>query len=305
MSVIVEKLTKTYGTQNAVNNISFTAQKGSILGFLGPNGAGKTTTMKIITCFLPQTAGNVTVCGFNTLTHSLEVRKKIGYLPEHNPLYVDMYVREYLLFVARVQKINHADKRISEIIQLTGLTPESNKKIGALSKGYRQRVGLAQAMLHDPEVLILDEPTSGLDPNQLVEIRSLIANIGKEKTVIFSTHIMQEVQLLCDNVVIINKGNIVANDSMKTLQQRIAGKDKIVIEFDKPINANKLKALPHVLQVTNTHGNKWDIVTDKETDLRKTLFDFAVAESVAILEIQRDSQNVEFIFRELTQPVKP
>lgn len=305
MSVIVEKLTKTYGTQNAVNNISFTAQKGSILGFLGPNGAGKTTTMKIITCFLPQTAGNVTVCGFNTLTHSLEVRKKIGYLPEHNPLYVDMYVREYLLFVARVQKINHADKRISDIIQLTGLTPESNKKIGALSKGYRQRVGLAQAMLHDPEVLILDEPTSGLDPNQLVEIRSLIANIGKEKTVIFSTHIMQEVQLLCDKVVIINKGNIVANDSMKTLQQRIAGKDKIVIEFDKTIDDTKLKALPHVLQVTNTHGNKWDIVTDKETDLRKTLFDFAVAENVAILEIQRDSQNVEFIFRELTQPVKP
>lgn len=305
MSVIVEKLTKTYDTQNAVNNISFTAQKGSILGFLGPNGAGKTTTMKIITCFLPQTSGKVTVCGFNTLTHSLEVRKKIGYLPEHNPLYVDMYVREYLLFVTRIQKINNADKRIRDIIQLTGLTPESNKKIGALSKGYRQRVGLAQAMLHDPEVLILDEPTSGLDPNQLVEIRSLIASIGKEKTVIFSTHIMQEVQLLCDNVVIINKGNIVANDSMKTLQQRIAGKDKIVIEFDKPINATKLKGLPHVLQVTNTHGNKWDIVTDKETDLRKTLFDFAVAESVAILEIQRDSQNVEFIFRELTQPVKP
>jgi len=215
MSVHVEQLTKIYGEQKAINQVSFTANQGEVLGFLGPNGAGKTTTMKIITCFIPQSEGKAEVCGFDTATHPTEVRQRIGYLPEHNPLYKDMYVREYLSFMAGLHHLSNKKQRVDELIELTGLTLERNKLIGALSKGYRQRVGLAQAMLHNPEVLILDEPTSGLDPNQLIEIRQLIKSLGKEKTVIFSTHIMQEVQAICDRVLIINRGKIVANDSIE------------------------------------------------------------------------------------------
>jgi len=223
MSIRVESLTKVYGQQKAVNGISFSAEPG-VLGFLGPNGAGKSTTMKILTCFIPQTSGKASVCGFDVETESLEVRKHIGYLPESNPLYLDMYVKESLAFIAGIHKMASPQKRIAEIIEQTGLGPEQHKKIGQLSKGYRQRVGLAQAILHDPEVLILDEPTSGLDPNQLIGIRQLILDLGKTKTVILSTHIMQEVEAVCNQVIIINKGNIVANDSLQGLRDKNKGK---------------------------------------------------------------------------------
>lgn len=217
MSIIVENLTKVYGTQKAVDSISFSANPGSVLGFLGPNGAGKSTTMKILTCFLNPTSGKASVCGFDVADNSVEVRKNIGYLPEHNPLYQDLYVKESLEFVADIHKIQNKKQRINEVIELTGLVPEQHKKIGELSKGYRQRVGLAQAIIHNPQVLILDEPTSGLDPNQLIEIRALIKDLGKTKTIILSTHIMQEVEAICDHVVIINQGKIVLNDTLSAI----------------------------------------------------------------------------------------
>lgn len=301
MSVEVINLSKIYGEQYAVNNISFSSKKGRILGFLGPNGAGKSTTMKMITGYLPQNNGIINVCGLNTLTAPLEIRKKIGYLPEHNPLYLDMYVKEYLQFAARIQQLPNSGKRIEEVIQQTGLMPERGKKIGALSKGYRQRVGLAQAILHNPEVLILDEPTTGLDPNQLVEIRNLIAQLGKEKTVIFSTHIMQEVQQLCDDVIIINNGKIVANDSMKNLQKRIDGHEAVVVEFDTKTTKEKLEKLKFVDEVEHISGNKWKISTNKESECKKSLFEFAVSENITIVEIKRDTRSVESVFRALTQ----
>ena len=223
MSIAVESLTKTYGSQKAVNDISFTAGTG-VLGFLGPNGAGKSTTMKILTCFIPQSAGKATVAGFDVETQPIEVKKRIGYLPESNPLYLDMYVKESMGFVAGIHNLVSPQKRIAEVIEQTGLGPEQHKKIGQLSKGYRQRVGLAQAILHDPEVLILDEPTSGLDPNQLIGIRQLVLDLGKTKTVILSTHIMQEVEAVCNQVIIINKGNIVANDALNSLRNKYQGK---------------------------------------------------------------------------------
>jgi len=223
MSIVVDALTKTYGAQNAVDGISFTANTG-VLGFLGPNGAGKSTTMKILTCFIPQTGGNASVCGFDVVKQPLEVRQNIGYLPESNPLYLDMYVKESMAFIAGIHKMQFPQKRIDEIIEQTGLGPEQHKKIGQLSKGYRQRVGLAQAILHDPQVLILDEPTSGLDPNQLIGIRQLILDLGKTKTVVLSTHIMQEVEAVCDQVIIINKGKIVANDTLEGLRGKNKGK---------------------------------------------------------------------------------
>ena len=223
MSIHVESLTKTYGTQKAVDGISFTANTG-VLGFLGPNGAGKSTTMKIITTYIPQTAGSVTVCGYNVETQPQEVKRNIGYLPESNPLYLDMYVKESLAFIAAIHQMPSPQKRIADIIEQTGLGPEQHKKIGQLSKGYRQRVGLAQAILHNPEVLILDEPTSGLDPNQLIGIRQLILDLGETKTVVLSTHIMQEVEAVCDHVIIINKGKIVADDTLSGLRDKNKGK---------------------------------------------------------------------------------
>jgi ABC-2 type transport system ATP-binding protein len=223
MSIVVESLTKIYGSQKAVDSISFTASPG-VLGFLGPNGAGKSTTMKIITCFIPQTGGKASVCGFDIEKQPLEVKRRIGYLPESNPLYLDMYVKESLTFIAGVHGMRSAGGRITEVIEQTGLGPEQHKKIGQLSKGYRQRVGLAQAILHDPEVLILDEPTSGLDPNQLIGIRQLIRDLGKTKTVVLSTHIMQEVEAVCSRVIIINKGKIVANDTLESLHGKNKGK---------------------------------------------------------------------------------
>src|SRR3978361_484679 len=227
MSVKVSGLTKIYGTQKAVNDISFEVNKGEVLGFLGPNGAGKSTTMKILTCFVPQTSGTATVCGFDTTSAPMEVTKKIGYLPESNPLYYDMYVREYLEFVANVYELKEIKSKTESIIETVGLTPEANKKVGQLSKGYKQRVGLAAALIHDPEVLILDEPTSGLDPNQIVEIREVIKRLGKDKTVLFSSHILQEVQAICDRVIIINKGVIVADDTLTNLQKGNKGQQII------------------------------------------------------------------------------
>ncbi len=300
MSVIVENITKIYGSQKAVDNVSFKSEPGKILGFLGPNGAGKSTTMKIITCFIPATSGKVRVCGFDTETQSMEVRKKIGYLPEHNPLYLDMYIKEYLEFIAGVHKIENVKSRIAEMIKMTGLEREQHKKIGQLSKGYRQRVGLAQAMLHDPEVLILDEPTSGLDPNQLTEIRKLIREIGKQKTVILSTHIMQEVEAICDQVVIINKGKIVANDDTKNLQAHSLGEYVFRVEFNQSIEKNKLESIRGVKAAQFVNANIWLLNTNNDEEVRASIFEFAVKNNLILLSIQKEEEKLEEVFRRLT-----
>lgn len=301
MSVKVEQLTKIYGTQKAVNNVSFEAKKGQVLGFLGPNGAGKTTTMKIITCFIPQSEGKAEVCGYDTIDSPMDVRKRIGYLPEHNPLYKEMYVKEYLNFVGGLNKVPKRKKRVEEMIDWVGLGREQHKLIGALSKGYRQRVGLAQAMLHDPEVLILDEPTSGLDPNQLVEIRKLIIDLGKEKTVIFSTHIMQEVQAICDHVMIINKGEIVANDPVEALQNRVTGSNVITIEFLQKIKKDLLNKIPKVKSIQSLGANQWQISSDLNDDIRKEIFDFSVQNKLTLLGMKKEVYSVEDVFQELTK----
>ncbi len=300
MSVTVEQLTKIYGTQKAVDQINFTAQQGEVLGFLGPNGAGKTTTMKIITCFIPPTEGKVTVNGFDTATQPIEVRRHIGYLPEHNPLYKDMYVREYLEFVAGLHKINRKKQRVAEMIEVTGLEREQRKLIGALSKGYRQRVGLAQAMLHDPKVLILDEPTSGLDPNQLIEIRQLIKTLGQEKTVIFSSHIMQEVQALCDRVVIINRGKLVANDSIEVLKTRVQGENLVRVEFLEKASAKQLSTIPKVKAVRQNEQGQWLLSTALENDIRPAIFHYAVDQKLTIIEMEQEVSSVEDVFQLLT-----
>jgi ABC-2 type transport system ATP-binding protein len=295
-------LTKEYGPQKAVSDVSFEAKKGEVLGFLGPNGAGKSTTMKILTCFIPQTAGKAEVCGFDVEADPLEVRRRIGYLPEHNPLYKDMYVREYLGFVARLHKVPNVERRVGEMVELTGLGREQHKLIGSLSKGYRQRVGLAQAMLHDPEVLILDEPTSGLDPNQLVEIRSVIKQLGREKTVIFSTHIMQEVTALCDRVLIINKGKIVANDSIEHLQNRSGGGELVVtVEFQQSVAASKLQQIRHVKRTAQLGGNRWQIIADSNHDIRADVFRFSVDNQLTLLEMHKEVVSVEDVFTQLTK----
>jgi len=300
MSVIVEGLTKVYGTQKAVDKLSFEAKKGEVLGFLGPNGAGKTTTMKMITCFIPQTQGKASVCGYKTDEDPIEVRRKIGYLPEHNPLYKEMYIKEYLHFVAGLHKIPNKRSRVAEMIEMTGLGLEQNKKIGQISKGYRQRVGLAQAMIHDPEVLILDEPTSGLDPNQLVEIRSLIKRLSTEKTVIFSTHIMQEVQAVCDRVVIINQGQLVANDDIDTLQSKVRGESLIAVQFLEPTQAKVLGAIKGVLNVKKGSDHKWLLAADLDQDIRPDLFKFAVKNNLTIIELKKEVSSVEDVFQKLT-----
>ncbi len=301
MSVEVNQLTKIYNEQRAVDNVTFRAQPGEILGFLGPNGAGKSTIMKIITCFLPQTGGQVEVCGHDTIRASKAVRRLIGYLPENNPLYKDMYVREYLRFVARLHKLDRLDARVRDMIERTGLEREQKKPIGALSKGYRQRVGLAQALLHDPEVLVLDEPTSGLDPNQLAEIRRLIQDLGKEKTVIFSTHIMQEVQALCDRVLIINQGKIVANDPIERLQERIQGEMVITVGFDSAVQEAQLRRIDHVKRIKHLGKNRWQLTSDRKQDIRPDVFRFAVDRKLVLLEMHRDAFTVEDVFQQLTQ----
>jgi ABC-2 type transport system ATP-binding protein len=302
MSVKVVEISKVYGKQNALDNVSFEVKAGEVLGFLGPNGAGKSTMMKILTCFIPQTSGSAFVCGHDVNEEPLEVKKCVGYLPENNPLYFDMYVKEYLEFIAGIQGLK-GDKmaRMKEMIGITGLEVEQHKKIGALSKGYRQRVGLAQALIHDPKVLILDEPTSGLDPNQLTEIRNLIKNIGTEKTVIFSTHIMQEVTAICSRVVIINKGKIVADDPIEMLKQHTVNKTVISVEFDGPTTKSALKKVAGVTDAEPIKDNQWKIYSEAEIDIRKELFNFAIENKLAIITIKKEEQNLEEIFHQLTQ----
>lgn len=300
MSIRVQHLVKQYGEQRAVDDISFEAKPGEVLGFLGPNGAGKTTTMKIITCYLTQSAGQVEVCGHDVLTDSLAVRRQIGYLPEHNPLYKDMYVKEYLQFAARSSGVKKPAARIADLIEMTGLGREQHKQIGALSKGYRQRVGLAQAMLHDPQVLILDEPTSGLDPNQLAEIRALIKTLGKEKTVVFSTHIMQEVQAICDRVIIIDRGKLVADDSIDRLQARLQGETVLLVEFDRSPALEQLASIKGVKKVAARGQHQFQLIAASETDVRAEVFRFAIAQKLVLLGMQREAMSVEDVFRQLT-----
>ena len=296
MSIEVNNISKVYGEQKALNNISFKVNNSEIVGFLGPNGAGKSTMMKILTTFLTPTEGDASVNGFNIDSAKTKVQQSVGYLPEHNPLYLDMYVKEYLKFNADVYKVNKS--RIEEIIELTGLSPESHKKIGQLSKGYRQRVGLANALLHDPEVLILDEPTTGLDPNQLVDIRQLIKSIGKEKTVFLSTHIMQEVEAMCDRVIIINNGEIVADKNLDELRQ---GQEQVVIvEFDYRVEDAFLLKLPKVKSVINTHDFVYEITFSTSEDMRSYVFDFAHDNQLKILQLNQKNASLESLFRELT-----
>lgn len=302
MSVTVSNLVKTYGSQNALDGISFSAKSGEILGFLGPNGAGKTTTMKILTCYLSQTSGEASVCGHDVVSESLEVRRQVGYLPEHNPLYKDMYVREYLQFAARANQVANPKARIAEMIEVTGLEQEAHKPIGALSKGYRQRVGLAQAMLHDPQVLILDEPTSGLDPNQLAEIRQLIKSLGQEKTVILSTHIMQEVQALCDRVIIIDQGSLVADDPIANLTNRLSGVSSLLVSFDRAPDVKKLGSLPGVIKVATNPGEySYRLSLKDKADPRAEVFRFAVDNKLVLLGLQLEEGSVEDVFRALTR----
>jgi ABC-2 type transport system ATP-binding protein len=300
MSIKVNQLTKQYGAQYAIDGISFEAKKGEVLGFLGPNGAGKTTTMKILTCYLPQTSGQAEVCGYDVSSKSLEVRQHVGYLPENNPLYKEMYVREYLEFIAGLHRLNNKKQKVDNIIDRVGLGLERHKQISMLSRGYKQRVGLAQAMLHDPDVLILDEPTAGLDPNQIQEIRQLIKDFGKEKTVIFSTHIMQEVQAICDRVLIINHGKIVADDSIETLQQRVSGEMAVKIEFAAPVAVQQLSNLRFVSSVKIMESPNRLMVYAKQ-DIRADLFKWAVENKQIILEMRRDDQSMESIFQTLTR----
>jgi ABC-2 type transport system ATP-binding protein len=300
MSIAVKNLTKQYGTQLAINNISFNADKGQVLGFLGPNGAGKTTTMKILTCFMPPTEGTAKICGFDAENDSMEVRSRVGYLPEHNPLYGDMYIKEYLSFVAGIHGLANKKSRIADMIEMTGLAYEQKKQIKTLSKGYRQRVGLAQALIHDPEVLILDEPTSGLDPNQLVEIRKLIKSMGTNKTVILSTHIMQEVQAICDRVIIIDRGKLVANDSIEDLTRKMKGQNLVVITFKEKIDARALSQLPFVKKMENTGGFTYRLTTDAKDAVQEMLFKFAAEKGYVILELYTEKQTVEDVFQQLT-----
>ena len=299
MSIEVNNLFKYYGQQAAVNDVSFSVKQGEILGFLGPNGAGKSTTMKIITGFIPSHSGEVTVCGLKVDVDNLEARKLIGYLPENNPLYLDMYVKEYLEFVGGIYRIKKLKSRVNEMIDAVGLGIEQNKKIGALSKGYRQRVGLAQAIIHDPKVLILDEPTSGLDPNQLVEIRELIRTIGKEKTVMFSTHIMQEAEAICDRLVIINKGRIVANDRALSLQEKNEEQTSY-IEFDQVVSKTQLAKIIGVKNVEAVK-NGWLVTTDKKIDLNKEISLRAQQEGWLILTLKTEKKTLEEVFRNLTK----
>lgn len=298
MSIEVNHLFKYYGDQAAVKDISFKVNSGEIVGFLGPNGAGKSTTMKVITGYIPASSGDVKVCGIPVSMETLETRQKIGYLPENNPLYLDMYVKEYLTFVAKIYKIKNVKERVAEMINKVGLEVEQNKKIGALSKGYRQRVGLAQAIIHDPEVLILDEPTSGLDPNQLTEIRALIKSIGKEKTVMLSTHIMQEVEAICDRVIIINKGEIVADDKAVNLQVEV-GHQTIYVEFEGVISRNKLHKIPGVTKIEQV-GEGWLLETKGADDLRKTISRFAQDNDILVITLRKEEQSLEEVFKKLT-----
>ncbi len=299
MSIKVENITKLYGEQKALNNVSFEINTGDIVGFIGPNGAGKSTMMKIITGFLPPSSGKVIVNDVDVNENSLKVKANIGYLPEHNPLYLDMYVKEYLRFVGGIYKLNNLKTRVEEIIEKVGLTKEQNKKISALSKGYRQRVGIAQALIHDPKILILDEPTSGLDPNQIVEVRNLISEVGKNKTVMLSTHIMQEVEAICDKVIIINNGEIVLNKN----QQEISGYSKnetqiITVEFNIKADINKLLKLTDVKNIKQVNDTNY--ILECKSDIRESVFNFAVENNLKVFSMQKKVKTLEEVFQELT-----
>lgn len=301
MSISIKNLSKVYGEQQALNHVSFDIPSGQVVGFLGPNGAGKSTTMKILSCFLPQNEGIAKVCGFDTIDQSIEVRKRIGYLPESNPLYKDMYVKEYLNYVAKIYGLTKIEDRVKEMVSLTGLSKEQDKKIYQLSKGYKQRVGLAQAMIHNPEVLILDEPTSGLDPNQLDEIRSLIVKIGKEKTVLLSTHIMQEVEAMCERVIIINKGEIVADNTAKNLKSSASKEVVINIEFSEEIDMNLVLGIENVDRMRYLGNNQYSIyVKNTSKDVRPSIFNCAVTNNWTIINLQQEEKDLTLVFKELT-----
>lgn len=299
MSIEVKNLFKYYGDQAAVKDVSFTVSKGEIVGFLGPNGAGKSTTMKILTGFISASSGEVKICGLPVDVDSLNTRQLIGYLPEHNPLYLDMYVKEYLEFVGKIYRIKNVKERVNEMIKAVGLDVEQNKKISALSKGYRQRVGLAAAIIHDPEVLILDEPTSGLDPNQLVEIRELIKKIGKSKTVILSTHIMREVEAICDRVLIINKGQIVADNTASELQSD-QSHQTVYAEFEGTVSKASLAKINHVRKVEKVM-NGWLLETTDDVDLRKVIAQYAQQNNLLVLTLKTEEKTLEEVFKELTK----
>jgi ABC-2 type transport system ATP-binding protein len=332
MSISISNVTKIYGTQKALDAVSLEIKPGGITGLLGPNGAGKSTLMKILSCFIPPTSGNASVCGFDVLEQPIEVRKKVGYLPENNPLYLDLYVREFLSFIAGTHQLKgNVTKRVAEMIEITGLHSEQHKKIGALSRGFRQRVGLAQAMIHDPEVLILDEPTSGLDPNQLLEIRHLITNIGKTKTVVMSTHIMQEVEAVCNRAIIIHRGCIVADDTTQNLQHVATSTAIVNVEFNTPVSGALMKGIPGVVEVSvpgdpdehgilnieyrilnvdirnpkseirNPESSRWRLGSAPGSDIRADVFKFAVDNNLTVLSLQREEQKLEETFQELTR----
>lgn len=301
MSIEVDKLSRKFGHQKAVDEISFSMKSGEVVGFLGPNGAGKSTTMKMITGLLLPSSGTATVCGHSVLTEPVQVRKKLGYLPEHNPLYKDMFVREYLEMVADIHKVKHKRTRIGEMIEVTGLTREAHKPINALSKGYRQRVGLAQAMIHDPEVLILDEPTSGLDPNQLHDIRQLIREFGKQKTVLFSTHIMQEVQAICDRVIVINLGKMVADTPISNLDQLMLGQRQLDVRLKGKVSPALIREIPGVKEVIAETNGLFRILYSNTVDIRESIFHLAVKESWVILEMVSSKFSMEDVFHKLTR----
>jgi ABC-2 type transport system ATP-binding protein len=296
MSIVVQGVSKFYGNQKALNNISFKVDKPEVVGFLGPNGAGKSTMMKILTTYLNANEGVAEVNGFNVNVNTKDVQQSVGYLPEHNPLYLDQYIKEYLAFNASIYNVNN--QRINDVIELTGLTPEANKKIGQLSKGYRQRVGLANALLHDPDVLILDEPTTGLDPNQLVDIRNLIKSIGKTKTVFLSTHIMQEVEAMCERVIIINKGEIVADKKLKDLRDE--KEQTVIVEFDYRVEDAFLLKLPKAKTVVNIYDFVYEITFKTSEDMRSYVFDFAHDNQLKILQLNQKNASLESLFRDLT-----
>ncbi len=300
MSIEVAGLTKFYGQQKALDAINFNIKKGEIVGFLGPNGAGKTTTMKILTGFMPPYSGQVKICNIDILKFPLEAQRKIGYLPEHNPLYRDMFVQEYLHFVSSVHKLSYAQSKIEEIIRETGLLDQAHKKINQLSKGYRQRVGLAQAMLHNPEVLILDEPTTGLDPNQILEIRSIIKKQSEEKTILLSTHIMQEVEALCDRVIIINKGRIIADGHTDELSKKLQSEEPIIVQFDKKLQPDRVVQASWVKEAHKLNPYRWKLYPGISQDIRPEVFDLAIANKCRILEMYKEKNSLEDVFRELT-----
>ncbi len=297
----IENVSKVYGSQRALDHVSFTIEPGEIVGLLGPNGAGKSTLMKIITCFIPPTEGTVSVCGYSIFDQSQEVRRQIGYLPEQNPLYNEMYVREFLRFVGGIYHLDNLKDRVEEMIHTVGLTPEADKKIAMLSKGYRQRVGLAQALIHDPQVLILDEPTTGLDPNQLEEIRSLVRKVGQTKMVLLSTHIMQEVEAICERAIIINKGVVVADDKIENLKQDNNMSNVVIVEFESEVSEDLLQSIPQVGRVQRVKENHWILEPQGDTDIRANLMKWSVDRGLIIKTLQKEDLSIEEAFQKLTK----